>query len=448
MRAITSEYPDEERKKLILEMGKSEKRVLVATDCLSEGINLQELFTAVLHYDLPWNPNRLEQREGRVDRFGQTSPEVRTALVYGEDNPIDSVVLRVLLRKVRAIRDTLGISIPFPEDSRPLMDAIFNEVLLESNRIIREAKSVTPEFPWDTSELLKRKEEEVEASLEKAKKKAEVIRSIFAHEGIKADELESDLKAADEAAGSPEDVERFTLDAVRSLYGGVAGTMGKGWKLDPSNLPEELRNALGDDIERDGSLPIAFRSPVPEGFKYVGRIHRFVSAMCEDLLSRSLDPTSKARMSRAAVVETKGVEKRTVILLVRARNLIRERREKRQIVAGELLLWGWRGGAQAKDFIDPGEAERLMREALPSANLSIQDMQYWFGEVMAELPELRSELDTLAFDRAVILAKQHERYRDLTKGRDYRREGRFEAVEPALSPDIVGIYVFIPGDRS
>ena len=71
-------------------------------------------------------------------------------------------------------------------------------------------------------------------------------------------------------------------------------------------------------------------------------------------------------------------------------------------------------------------------------------MQYWFGEVMAELPALRGELDKLAFERAVILARQHERYRDLTKGRDYRREGRFEAVEPALPPDIVGIYVFVP----
>ncbi len=66
MQVITSEDPDEVRKERIDAMGKSKKRVLVATDCLSEGINLQEYFTAVLHYDLPWNPNRLEQREGRV----------------------------------------------------------------------------------------------------------------------------------------------------------------------------------------------------------------------------------------------------------------------------------------------------------------------------------------------------------------------------------------------
>ena len=49
------------------------RRVLVATDCLSEGVNLQHHFNAVVHYDLAWNPTRHEQREGRVDRFGQRS---------------------------------------------------------------------------------------------------------------------------------------------------------------------------------------------------------------------------------------------------------------------------------------------------------------------------------------------------------------------------------------
>ena len=53
-------------------MAKSPKRILVATDCLSEGINLQDKFNAILHYDLPWNPNRLEQRFGRIHRIGQT----------------------------------------------------------------------------------------------------------------------------------------------------------------------------------------------------------------------------------------------------------------------------------------------------------------------------------------------------------------------------------------
>ncbi len=99
LQVITSEDPDEVRKQRITDMGSSKHRILVATDCLSEGINLQDSFTAVLHYDLPWNPNRLEQREGRVDRFGQQAPLVKACLLDGAHNPIDAIVLDVSASK-------------------------------------------------------------------------------------------------------------------------------------------------------------------------------------------------------------------------------------------------------------------------------------------------------------------------------------------------------------
>ena len=133
---ITGEMVDEERKAKIDEFGESNnKKLLVSTDCLSEGINLQKHFTAVLHYDLPWNPNRLEQREGRVDRFGQTAPKVKAYILWGKDNPIDSAVLNVLLMKARQIRKQTGISVPFPEDSQSLMDSLLNAVILSPNAV-------------------------------------------------------------------------------------------------------------------------------------------------------------------------------------------------------------------------------------------------------------------------------------------------------------------------
>ncbi len=75
-------------------------RILVATDCLSEGIDLQQQFDTVVHYDLSWNPTRHQQRNGRVDRFGQLSKLVRSILIfYAENNPVDGAVLEVILRK-------------------------------------------------------------------------------------------------------------------------------------------------------------------------------------------------------------------------------------------------------------------------------------------------------------------------------------------------------------
>jgi len=54
-------------------------RILVATDAASEGLNLQRTARYLLHFDCPWNPSKIEQRNGRIDRHGQPSPEV---LVY------------------------------------------------------------------------------------------------------------------------------------------------------------------------------------------------------------------------------------------------------------------------------------------------------------------------------------------------------------------------------
>src|SRR2546430_1918405 len=75
--AVTGLLPPIERENRIAQLALSPQRVLVCTDCLSEGINLQEQFDAVVHYDLSWNPTRHEQREGRVDRYGQPRKQVR-----------------------------------------------------------------------------------------------------------------------------------------------------------------------------------------------------------------------------------------------------------------------------------------------------------------------------------------------------------------------------------
>ena len=89
-------------------------RFLLATDAASEGLNLQRACHRIVHLELPWNPNRLEQRNGRVDRYGQTRrPEIR--YLYFPDSPEDQV-LAGLIRKIEAMQedrvstpDSLGI---------------------------------------------------------------------------------------------------------------------------------------------------------------------------------------------------------------------------------------------------------------------------------------------------------------------------------------------------
>ena len=88
-------------------------QILVATEAAGEGINLQ-MCNILFNYDIPWNPNRLEQRMGRIHRYGQK----RDCLIFNfvSTNTIEGRVLQRLLEKLQRIRDALD------------NDAVFNVV--------------------------------------------------------------------------------------------------------------------------------------------------------------------------------------------------------------------------------------------------------------------------------------------------------------------------------
>lgn len=81
-------------------------RILVATDAAAEGLNLQESARYLLHFDVPWNPARLEQRNGRLDRHGQARDVVVHHFVTDDDADLD--FLAYVVGKVHRIREDLG----------------------------------------------------------------------------------------------------------------------------------------------------------------------------------------------------------------------------------------------------------------------------------------------------------------------------------------------------
>lgn len=154
---VTGELTPEERCERIEAMAEAEQRILVVTDCLSEGINRQHRFTAVVHYDLAWNPTRHEQREGRVDRFGQRAPEVRCNMLYGQDNPVDGFILNVILRKGEAIQKELGVLVPMPEDAQRIHQALVKAALIRRSELRQQPAQLGFDF---------RESEEILAPLE------------------------------------------------------------------------------------------------------------------------------------------------------------------------------------------------------------------------------------------------------------------------------------------
>jgi SNF2 family DNA or RNA helicase len=81
-------------------------RVLVATDAAAEGLNLQRTARYLLHFDCPWNPSRIEQRNGRIDRHGQ--PRDVTIFHFVTDQDQDLAFLSHIIRKADEIREDLG----------------------------------------------------------------------------------------------------------------------------------------------------------------------------------------------------------------------------------------------------------------------------------------------------------------------------------------------------
>lgn len=82
-------------------------RILLATDAASEGLNLQNYCRYLIHYEIPWNPNRMEQRNGRIDRHGQPAEEV-FVFHFVDDNDEDSRFLQTVVDKVQQMRADLG----------------------------------------------------------------------------------------------------------------------------------------------------------------------------------------------------------------------------------------------------------------------------------------------------------------------------------------------------
>jgi hypothetical protein len=143
-----------QRKERFNEFEDSSRGVLIATDVISEGMNLQHAANQIIHYELPWNPNRLEQRNGRIDRYGQQNDEVVIRTMVVEDQ-MDVAILEKLVQKANNIRQEYGFSPPYFGDDEGILEllkdegidagvpqATFEEFGSSSNSAERESTSV------------------------------------------------------------------------------------------------------------------------------------------------------------------------------------------------------------------------------------------------------------------------------------------------------------------
>lgn len=431
--SVTGELTPDERRDRVSEMAfeegeKNVQRILVATDCLSEGINLQQLFDTVVHYDLSWNPTRHQQREGRVDRFGQPAELVRSIMMFSPDSAIDGAVLDVIIRKAEEIKKATGVTVPLPDERGPVTDALMAAMMLRRGG----HKQLTLDLRLDDGTRV------MEARWRDASENEKKSRARFAQNAMKPAEVAPEWNKVRNLLGSPDDTRLFVeramsrfgvpLEKKRSIY--VAHV-------------HALQDSLKEKLEQRGlakSVKLAISEPAPSGSTLLTRTHPLTASLAESLIEASLDQEALPDLGigRVGAWPTTAVSAMTRMVLLRNRyKLTIHARKERLLLAEEASLVALHGNT----IVAVGDEAREILNTPATADLAPIARERMINNAKSDLPELLAgPLGTFVNERALELVEDHARLRAAA--------GSFSrvSVEAVLPPDVIGLFVLMPGE--
>jgi hypothetical protein len=428
---VTGTLPPAERMERISSLAEIDgPRVLVATDCLSEGVNLQEQFQAVIHYDLAWNPTRHEQREGRVDRFGQRRDVVRAVSLYGRDNQIDGIVLDVLLRKHEAIRKATGVSVPVPDSSDAVIEALMEGLLLRGVDFVQEQLDLG----------LDAKAQQLDLEWRSAAERESKAVTKYAQLGIHPEEVATELREIRASLGTHAEVRAFVRESLESLRSTIR-PVDRGFSATLGALPTGLRDALPPG--RNEPLEFVEDFPVARGGAVLHRTDRSVEAIARYVLEAALDsaqPGEHRPARRCAVVRTDVIDRRTTLLIVRYRFhlTLPSRAGETTAVAEDVATLAFVGPVGEPEWLDWSDALDLL-DARAVGNVAPQQAAAFMERTLNGLTGVREHLDQHGDALAERLVESHRRVR-LASG-DIKRGLQVKVERPS---DVLGVYVFIP----
>lgn len=437
---ITSKLTDEDRKMKIDELSKTPRHILVCTDCLSEGVNLQNGFNSVIHYDLPWNPNRVEQRNGRIDRFGQTEPEVSIFTLFDEENnPVDKIIMKVLYRKQEQIRKNLGIYIPIADNDSSLMENIMEEIIVLDTK----QKFIHQPTLFDFEDFTETTEEH-ELRLQRAVEIEKKSHTYFAHntKAMNPTRLVESLNEAKKVIGDVNDTRDFVVSELRHAGINVKeDILPLCYSFQLIELEDNLKSYFSRAIDKKGTVRISFASPTPKNYMYIGRNHSFVEDLSRGVVNDTING-GPLGACRAMVIETDMVDAATTILLMRVRSVISETKQKdHQVVGEEMIFLGYKGKIENHDFISDEECRKLFLESRATGDIEIAAQRTAFNrrlEWVENENTLREHTDDIALERANNLVRSFAQYRT------YLTEAEYQVVNPVLPMDVIAAYVYMP----
>jgi superfamily II DNA or RNA helicase len=450
LECVVGTLPDSERKKRIEAMAEATEtdgraRVLIATDCLSEGINLQDAFDTVVHYDLSWNPNRHVQREGRVDRFGQTRDKVHIAFFHSDETVFDPVVMNVLHRKRRDIASELGYLVSVPI-SRDAILGLILERASDSKRMDRTG------FLFSAAELERCKSDVAEFDRECTEmiKAEKALRLRFSQHRISPAEVAEEVARVQQAIGSAS-VAGFVTDSLRRA--GIVVEPKAGHLLligQPDATPAVLElvdSTLSPNRAAPAQYSVRFDAPAKHHI-YITRAHPLVESLASHVLQSALDPllsggsASRAPIAaRCGLVQTDAIRERTTIILLRNRYQLeteaRDGSDRDPLLAEDVFALALEGDPSTAKRLPPERAAELI-EVVPKANFDPARAERLLTSAVEALPKLAPVFADIARERAAELAKAH----DATRAG--RKPKHATTAVPTGDPDILGLFILMP----
>ena len=438
---ITGELTPEERRGRVESMSGEPQRLLVATDCLSEGINLQELFDTVIHYDLSWNPTRHQQREGRVNRYGQPAPIVSSALLYSPDSAIDGAVLDVILRKAAKIREATGVTVPLPEKQSAIAGALMNAVLLHKGQTRQLSLPLMQDLSLDAETL-----DTVWRNADEGERRS---RTRFAQNTIKPAEVLPEWHHWRSLLGTPDEVKTFVSRSLGVLGQPLDAQAENVYLAHLKELPEFVREQLRSQ-GLEGSVPVVFAPPTTlhhgKPAQLIVRNHPLTATLADTILESALvsEQAEVRDIGRTGAWFTPAVATVTTVLLLRLRfklSVIASR------TAAERLLLVEESETVAFTGADPlappalvGDAARALVAVQANGNIAdvARDRLIAKGRTFVEAA-LSNTLASFAAQRAAVLEQDHLRLRTASAANLPR-----VSVEPVLPPDVIGLFILLP----
>ena len=347
--------------------------VLVATDCISEGMNLQRACAALVHYELPWNPNRLEQRNGRVDRYRQPEKKVTIrTLVYDDD--LDVSILEVLVKKAQEMREHYGFSPPFFSSSRDLVDLmrLHGRGAAGQLSLLTAATDADPERLY--SEMMALSDEAAQRIQSEA---------FYGHTTVTLEEVQRALTLTHRAVGTRKDICAFVRAGLARFGCGITD-------LDP----DRFRIHLADRPEFEGighpesrTLQATFDPMVGQddlSTDMLDLAHPLVRLLVDLVRDEGLGTMDDTQVGRVCGYPSPHATEVTVLIHVLARFVTES---DPPVMLEELIPVGIRIFSDPPHLIDAAEAEQIAGPHRKKGHLDHRDVVEYARDAL-NLPDL------------------------------------------------------------